>query len=55
MGDTNTARDPSVLVEAVPINLMVLLNVLAKEKSTSLTFEMPAVGTDDTTIDLLHA
>lgn len=55
VGDTNTAREPSALREAVPMSLIVLLRVLAYSKSTSETFEIPAVETLATSIDLLHA
>jgi hypothetical protein len=55
VGDTNTAREPSALIVAVPMSLMVLLRVLAYAKSTSVTFEIPAVGTLATSIDLLNA
>lgn len=55
MGDTNTASEPSALIVAVPMSLMVLLRVLAYAKSTSVTLEIPAVGTLATSIDLLNA
>lgn len=55
MGDTNTAREPSALIVAVPMSLMVLFSVLAYAKSTSVTLEIPAVGTLATSIDLLDA
>ena len=37
IGDTNTAREPSLLRDAVPTNLMVLLKILAYSKSTAPT------------------
>lgn len=37
MGDTNTARDPSLLREAVPNSLIVLRRILAYSKSTAAT------------------
>ena len=37
IGDTNTARDPSLLREAVPTNLIVLLKIFAYSKSTAPT------------------
>ena len=55
MGDTKTAREPSALREAVPMSLIVLFKVFAYSKSTSETFEIPAVETLATSIDLLHA
>jgi hypothetical protein len=37
MGDTNTARDPSLLSDAVPSSLIVLRRILAYSKSTAAT------------------
>jgi hypothetical protein len=38
MGDTNTAREPSLLSDAVPSSLIVLRRILAYSKSTAATY-----------------
>ena len=38
MGDTKTAREPSLLRDAVPTNLMVLRKIFAYSKSTAPTY-----------------
>ena len=53
VGDTKTAKEPSLFLDAVPTSLIVLFIVLAYSKSTSVTFEIPAVGTFFVSIDLL--
>ena len=53
VGETKTANVPSLFTVAVPTSLIVLFSVLAYSKSTSVTLDMPAVGTFFVSIDFL--